>query len=67
MSEQLHEIEVAQTAVGVDLDVVAVRLEVVDPRGEGFQMLLGADEVLDIALKLIGALARLRRWEACDA
>jgi hypothetical protein len=56
------EIECAQTVVGVDLDVVAVRLEVVDPRGEGFQALLGADEVLDLALKLIGSLARLKRY-----
>jgi hypothetical protein len=68
MAEDLKEIEAAQTVVGVDLDVVAVRLEVVDPAGNGFQALLGADEVFDLALRLIAALARLKRYgEAGEA
>jgi hypothetical protein len=63
MPEHLAEIEAAQQVVGVDLDLVAIRLEVVDPRGDGFACLLGASEALDLALRLIGGLMRLRRLD----
>jgi hypothetical protein len=67
MDEDLIEIECAQTAVGLDLDVVAVRLEVVDPAGNGFQALLDTHEAVSLACKLIGSVARLQGWESADA
>jgi hypothetical protein len=67
MDGELQEIECAQSLAGVDLDVVAVRLEVVDPSGEGFQVLLDCNEAVALACKLIGSVARLRGWETCDA
>jgi hypothetical protein len=40
-----------------------VRLEVVDRDGRGFNTILDLDDALGVAMKIIGAIARLRGWE----
>jgi hypothetical protein len=47
--------------VGLDPDLPAVKLEVLDSLGQGWAALLDPDEALELTLKLSGALARLQR------
>jgi hypothetical protein len=63
MTEDLQEIQPDTVAVGLDLDLPAIRLEIVDPTGAGFSALLDVDEVIDLCCRLLGAVARLRRWD----
>jgi hypothetical protein len=63
MTEDLAQIQPEIVAVDLDLDLPAIRIEVVDPAGEGFSALLDADEVIDLVCKLIGALERLHQGE----
>ena len=47
--------------VGLDPDLPAVKLEVLDSLGQGWAVLLDPDEAIELTLKLSGALARLQR------
>ena len=47
--------------VGLDPDLPAVKLEVLDLLGAGWAVLLDPDEAIELTLKLSGALARLHR------
>jgi hypothetical protein len=48
--------------IGIDAPA-AIRLEVVDPIGQGFVCLLDADEALEMALGLVAAIARMKGYE----
>jgi hypothetical protein len=45
-----------------DSGLNAVELTVTDAAGDGFKTWFGFDQALDTAMKLIGAIARLRGW-----
>ena len=47
--------------VGLDPDLPAVKLEVLDLLGQGWAVLLDPEEALELTLRLSGALARLQR------
>jgi hypothetical protein len=50
-------------AIGPDPDITAaIRLEFVDPQGEGFAVLLDCNEALNLVLRVTGCLARMRGW-----
>jgi hypothetical protein len=59
----LETIEFGALIASVEMDLDAIRLELVDPVGRGCAALLSADQALDATLKLIGAMHRLRRLE----
>ena len=45
-----------------DVETGAVRLEITDPQGSGFAILLNQPGTVDLTLRLVGALARLRGY-----
>jgi hypothetical protein len=57
-------IEPATVAVAPDFDVAGVTLEVVDQEGQGFGTVLDQAAAIDVVLRMLGAVARLRRYEA---
>jgi hypothetical protein len=52
--------EAAHVGVRPEFDLNAVELEVVDQDGEGFRTLLGWERGMDLALRVTGAVIRLR-------
>jgi len=66
MTEDLQEIQPDTVAVGLDLDLPVIRLEIVDPTGAGFSALFDVDEVIDLCCRLLSAVAKLRRWDRSE-
>jgi hypothetical protein len=58
----ITEIEPASVTVAPDFDVGGVQFEVVDRTGAGFRTIFDQAVALDIAMRTIGAIARLRGW-----
>ena len=52
--------------VGLDPDLPAVKLEVLDSLGQGWAVLLDPDQALELTLKLSGALGRLQQLTGTD-
>ena len=55
--------DIAPTIVGIDLEAMAITIEFTDKEGQRAAVLLDSAAALDLALKLIGGMARLRKWE----
>jgi hypothetical protein len=53
-------IEPANVTVRPDFDVNGVELEIADQEGIGFKTLFDREDALDIAVRIIGAVAQLR-------
>jgi hypothetical protein len=53
-------IEPANVTVRPDFDVNGVELEIADQEGVGFKTLFDREDALDIAVRIIGAVAQLR-------
>ena len=58
----ITDIEPFVVGVGADHDVGGVMLEVVDRDGRGFRTVLDQLVALDVVLKIMGAIARLRGY-----
>lgn len=58
----ITEIEPHNVQVQPDHDVGGVTLEVADQAGNGFRTILDQLAALEVALRIIGAVARLRGW-----
>jgi hypothetical protein len=66
--EDITEFDVGTpVAVSIDTTAIAIKIELVGPWGLGFAATLDCDEAIDLALRLIGTVARLRGWDAGDA
>lgn len=57
---QITDIEPVSIDIGPEPIANGVRLEVVDRTGNGFRTIFDLDVTLDVVLKLVGAVARLR-------
>jgi hypothetical protein len=56
----ITDIEAAHVGVRPEFDLNAVELEVVDQDGKGFRALLGWEQGMDLALRVVAGVARLR-------
>jgi hypothetical protein len=55
-------VEPATVTVAPDFDVAGITLEVVDREGQGFGTVLDQAAAIDVVLRIVGAVARLRRY-----
>ena len=56
----IADIEAAHIGVRPEFDLNAVELEITDQDGEGFRVLLGWEQGMDLALRVAVAVTRLR-------
>jgi hypothetical protein len=58
----ITDVEATNVAVHGNAGLNAVELTVTDAVGDGFRTLFGLDQAIDVAMRLIGSVARLRGW-----
>jgi hypothetical protein len=58
----ITDVEATNVDVRGDAGLNAVEMTVTDARGDGFRTYFGLDQALDVVLRVVAAVARLRGW-----